>query len=136
MDDIRAVMDAVGSERAALFGFSEGAPMASLFAASHPDRVSALLLYGAYARSVSSPDYPWAPADDVPHGRWAQAVRDWGTGANLEIFAPSAVADVRFTRWWARFERASASPGSVVEILRLNGEIDVREVLPLSLIHI
>ncbi len=130
MDDIRAVMDAVGSERAALFGFSEGAPMACLFAASHPDRVSALLLYGAYARSLSSPEYPWAPADDVPHGRWAQAVRDWGTGANLEIFAPSAVGDVRFTRWWARFERAAASPGSVVEILRLNGEIDVREVLP------
>ena len=128
MDDIRMVMDAVGSERAALFGFSEGGPMASLFAASHPERVSALLLYGAYARTLPTPDYPWAPALD--DGRWQRAVREWGTGENLSIFAPSAAGDARFASWWARFERGAASPGSVLEVLRLNAEIDVREVLP------
>jgi class 3 adenylate cyclase len=133
MDDIRIVMDEVGSERAALFGFSEGAPMASLFAASHPERVSALVLYGAYARSLATPDYPWAPAALRPGGeagRWDTAIRSWGTGENLRIFAPSMADDARFRRWWGRFERAAASPASAVEILRLNREIDVREILP------
>ena len=131
MEDIRIVMDEVGSDRAALFGFSEGAPMASLFAASHPERVSALVLYGAYARSLASPDYPWAPADPGPDtDRWDKAVREWGTGANLELFAPSMAHDPRFRDWWGRFERGAASPASVVEILRLNLEIDVREILP------
>ncbi len=133
MDDIRIVMDEVGSERAALFGVSEGAPMASLFAASHPERVSALVLYGAYARSLAAPDYPWAPAHFRPggeSGRWDQAIRDWGTGENLRIFAPSMADDARFRGWWARFERAAASPASALEILRLNREIDVRGILP------
>ncbi len=133
MDDIRIVMDEVGSERAALFGFSEGAPMAALFAASHPERVSALLLYGAYARTMRAPDYPWAPAGyagTAEEGRWDGAVRHWGTGENLSVFAPSVADDTRFRAWWGRLERAAASPSSVVEILRLNREIDVRGVLP------
>ncbi len=131
MEDIRIVMDEVGSERAALFGFSEGAPMASLFAASHPDRVSALVLYGAYARTTTAEDYPWAPSDPGRDAdRWDTVVREWGTGRNLEIFAPSVSGDTRFRDWWARFERAAASPASVLEILRLNEAIDAREVLP------
>ena len=128
MDDIRAVMDATGTERAALWGFSEGAPMAALFAATYPDRVSALVLYGAFARSLPAPDYPYAPAADG--ARWARAIRDWGTGANLELFAPSAADDARFRAWWARFERGANSPGAALEILRLNAQIDVRDVLP------
>ena len=127
MDDIRIVMDAVGSQRAALWGFSEGSPMAALFAATYPERVSALVLYGAYARSLAADDYPWGPARR--DGRWTIAVREWGTGSNLELFAPAVAGDARFREWWARFERGAASPGSVLEILRLNGEIDVRDVL-------
>lgn len=128
MDDIRAVMDAVGSERAAIWGFSEGAPMAALFAATYPERVSALVLYAGLARATATADYPWAPA--TADGRWRRVVRDWGTGRNLEVFAPSVAGDERWRAWWARFERAAASPGSVLKILRLNGEVDVRAVLP------
>lgn len=128
MEDISVVMDAAGTERAALWGFSEGAPMAALFAATYPERVSALVLYGAYARGLPAPDYPWAPAGD--DRRWAKAVRDWGTGDNLELFAPGAAGDERFRAWWARFERGAASPASVIAVLRLNAEIDVRPVLP------
>ena len=128
MDDIRAVMDAAGSERAALWGFSEGGPMAALFAATHPERVSALILYGAFARTQTTPDFPWAPG--TQDGRWSRAVRCWGTGENLETFAPSAAEDSRFRAFWARFERGAASPGSVLSVLRLNAEIDVRSVLP------
>src|SRR5215208_7232186 len=87
MDDIRAVMDAAGSERAALFGYSEGGPMTALFAASHPDRVSALILFGSYAKTTATDDYPWGPAR--MDGRWGRMIADWGTGRNLAEWVPS-----------------------------------------------
>ena len=126
MDDIRAVMDAAGSERAALCGFSEGAPMAVVFAATYPERVSALVLYGAYAKTVPVPDYPFGPAAVD----YRDVIRRWGTGDNLDLFAPSALADRRFRAAWGRVERSTASPGWVLRVLRLNAEIDVRAVLP------
>jgi class 3 adenylate cyclase len=128
MDDIRVVLEAAGSERAAVWAFSEAAPMAALYAATYADKVPALVLYGGYAKTVASPDYPFAPAGD--DRRFARVVRDWGSGANIELFAPTAARDPRFRAWWPRFERAAASPASVLRILRLNAELDVRPVLP------
>jgi class 3 adenylate cyclase len=127
MDDIRAVMEAAGSEQAAIIGFSEGVPMAALFAGTFPERSTALVLYAGYARTTTSDDYPWAPA--TGDGRWRRMIRDWGTGRNVAWFAPSMSDDHAFVAWWGRFERAGASPGSVLQILRLNAEIDVRDVL-------
>jgi pimeloyl-ACP methyl ester carboxylesterase len=128
MDDIRAVMDAAGSERAALFGYSEGGPMASLFAASHPDRISALILFGSYAKTTATDDYPWGPA--TTDGRWGRMIGNWGTGKNLAEWVPSAEEDPAIQAWWGRYERNAVSPGALLEILRLNAEIDIRDVLP------
>jgi class 3 adenylate cyclase len=127
MEDIRTVMEGAQSERAAIVGFSEGVPMAALFAATFPERSSALVLYAGYARTMVSDDYPWAPA--TGDGRWRCMISQWGTGRNVAWFAPSMVDDPAFVAWWARFERSAASPGSVRQILRLNAEIDVRDVL-------
>lgn len=125
MDDVRAVMDAVGSERAAIFGISEGGAMSILFAATYPERCLALGLYGTYAHYFSSV---------MPPERFeaflARIDETWGTGASLEAFAPTRVADERFRQWWARFERVSASPSAVLSLMRMNSEIDVRHVLP------
>jgi pimeloyl-ACP methyl ester carboxylesterase len=126
MDDIRAVMDTVGSERAAICGFSEGAPMAILFAATYPERSTALVLYAAAAKMYPTPDYPFAPAATD----WRGVIRNWGTGQNLELFAPSAASDPRYRTFWGRFEKATASPGWLLRVLRLNAEVDVRAVLP------
>jgi pimeloyl-ACP methyl ester carboxylesterase len=127
MDDIRAVMDAAGSERAALFGYSEGGPMTALFAASHPDRVSALILFGSYAKTAATEDYPWGPAK--MDGRWGRMIANWGTGRNLVEWVPSVAGDESTQAWWGRYERNAVSPGALLEILRLNAEIDIRDVL-------
>ena len=102
--------------------------MAALFAATFPERSSALVLYAGYARTMVLKDYPWAPA--TGDGRWRCMISQWGTGRNVAWFAPSMSDDPAFVAWWASFERAAASPGSVRQILRLNAEIDVRDVLP------
>ncbi len=128
MDDVRAVMDAAGSERAALFGVSEGGPMCVLFAATFPQRTSALVMYGSYARRMWAPDYPWAPGPEERE-RWYQALQaGWAEGADVESLAPSA--DQRFREWWARYLRMSASPGAAIALGRMNTQIDVRAVLP------
>jgi pimeloyl-ACP methyl ester carboxylesterase len=125
MDDVRAVMDAVGSHRAALFGISEGGPMSLLFAATYPDRTQALVLYGTYANSSARglpPETPEALAERLD--------RNWGTGESLRDFAPSKVSDEQFRQWWAGFERLGGSPSAVIALLQMNSEIDVRHVLP------
>ncbi len=129
MDDVRAVMDAVGSERAALFGISEGGPMSMLFAATYPERARALVLYGTFARAVWAPDYPFGRRDDERAARTAALVERWGTGVVASIYVPSLVSDPAFVEWCARFERQSASPGAVAALQRMNGEIDARHVL-------
>lgn len=130
MDDIRAVMDAVGVERAAIFGSSEGGNMATLFAASHPERVSHLVLFGCFARRTPTPDYPWAPPVEE-RLRWIEELRDnWGKAADVSHIAPSRAHDAGFIEWFARLERFSASPSAGALLARLNTEIDVREVLP------
>ncbi|MCU4178256.1 adenylate/guanylate cyclase domain-containing protein [Bosea sp. BH3] len=125
MDDVRAVMDAAGSKRAALFGVSEGGAMSLLFAATYPERCAALALYGTYAHFFS---YVLPP--ERFEAFVARIDERWGSGASLEAFAPSKVGDRRFTAWWARFERLGASPTAVISLMRMNTEIDVRHVLP------
>ena len=129
MDDVRAVMDAVRSTRAALLGYSEGGPMCALFAATHPERTTALITIGSFARRIWAPDYPFGPTKEEWEGFVEAAVRDWGGAVGLEVRAPSMAGDPRFREWWARFLRTSASPGAVRALLQMNGEIDARSVL-------
>ena len=130
MDDVRAVMDAAGSQRAALFGASEGGVMCALFAATYPQRTNALILYATYAKRMWSEDYPWAPRA-AERERYIEAVqRDWGGPAQLDMLAPSAKDDARLNQWWARYLRMSASPGAAVALLKMNTQIDIRPILP------
>jgi pimeloyl-ACP methyl ester carboxylesterase len=129
MDDVRAVMDAVGSERAALFGYSEGGPMCCLFAATYPDRTTALALYGTYAkRADPDDDYPWAATEEHRRAYADQVEREWGFESDLGTMAPNA--DAALTAWWRARARASASPGAARALLLMNSLIDVRHVLP------
>ena len=125
MDDVRAVMDAVGSERAAVFGVSEGGAMSMLFAATYPERTQALVLCGTYPHFFT---YVLSPEEFEES--LARVETTWGTGARLAVFAPSKVADEAFRQWWGRFERLGASPSAVLALMRLNSGIDVRGVLP------
>lgn len=131
IDDVRAVMDAAGSERAVLMGVSEGGPMNILFAATYPERVTALILYGSSARSAWAPDYPWGRTDAEYQQALAAIERDWGHTADVARWAPSRADDEQFTRWFARLSRLGASPGAAVALTRMNREIDVRHVLPM-----
>jgi class 3 adenylate cyclase len=129
MDDVRAVMDAAGSERAALFGFSEGGPMSCLFAATYPSRTAALVLYGTYAkRRDPDDDYPWAPAREERKAYAAAVERDWGMEADLGRMMPGA--DPAMQRWWSVRARAAASPGAARDLILMNSQIDIRHVLP------
>jgi pimeloyl-ACP methyl ester carboxylesterase len=130
MDDVRAVMDAADSDRAALFGLSEGGPMCALFSATYPDRTSALIMAGSYARRTRAPDYPWGPTKEEYDAWIDQMRRDWGKPFGLDARAPSMAHDQRFRDWWSHYLRISASPSAVVTLTRMNGEIDVRHVLP------
>lgn len=130
MDDVRCVMDAAGSERAALFGHSEGGNLATLFAATYPERSVALVLFGAFAKRTWSPDYPWAPTAEQRE-RWLTRVEhDWGREADLSTLAPSVADDAAFAAWFSKFMRHSASPRAAVALGRLNTQIDVRHALP------
>jgi pimeloyl-ACP methyl ester carboxylesterase/DNA-binding CsgD family transcriptional regulator len=135
MDDVRAVMDAVGSERAVLLGASEGAPMSILFAATYPERTRALVLYGGYAHF-----HTWVMGAEALANFIRTAETSWGSGASLRNFAPGRLDDARFHAWWARFERLSASPTAAIALARMNAQIDVRHVLgsirvPTLIIH-
>ncbi len=129
MDDVRAVMDAVGSKRAALFGVSEGGPMSILFATTYPERVSALVLYGTYAKRVRTDDYPWAPTLDEHRRRLDAVEHQWGGPVEVEQWAPSVAGDERFKRWWGQFLRLGASPSAARAVLEMTLEIDVRDIL-------
>jgi pimeloyl-ACP methyl ester carboxylesterase len=127
MDDVRAVLDAVGCERAAVFGFSEGGLMSVLFAATYPERVTALVLYGAFAKRVWSPDYPWAPTPEARAREIELLERNWSERMDLDRLAPSE-GDA-FKERLATYFRRSASPGGGVALMRMNTQIDVRDVL-------
>jgi class 3 adenylate cyclase len=125
-------MDAVGSQRAALLGMSEGAPMCLLFAATYPQRTSALVLWGAMARSTAAPDYDLAPTREALIEAQDQLiVPEWGTGATIEIFSPSLADDPRAREFQARMERGAASPRRVLQLSQMFLETDVRGAIPL-----
>src|SRR3954465_803466 len=133
VDDVRAVMDAAGSERAALIGISEGGPMCLLFAATHPERAAALVLYGAMARTTEAPDYPWAsPASALRESVEEFLAPYWGreSEALVELFSPSLVGDPRVVEFNARLERTAASPRMVRQLFEMFIDVDVRSVLP------
>jgi len=133
IDDVRAVMDAAGSERAAFLGISEGGPMSVLFAATHPERATALVLYGAMGRTTEAPDYPWAsPAEALLESAAEFIAPYWGRDATgtVELFAPSLARDPEVVDWSARMERSAASPAMVQRIFEMFLDIDVRAVLP------
>jgi class 3 adenylate cyclase len=129
MNDLRAVLDAAGSERPMLMGISEGGPMELLFAATHPDRVDRLVVYGSWARLLRAPDYPQGlPSEVLEHLR-GRLRAEWGGPAVLDTFAPSVVDDPTLRAWWGRLLRTGASPRTVDQLLALYRDIDVRHVL-------
>ena len=130
MDDIRAVMDAAGSERAAIFGFSEGGNLAALFAATYPQRTTALVMFGSFAKRIWAPDYPWAPTPAEREREYELVAREWGNAMDLAKYVPDKVGDDDFIRRLATYFRHSASPGAAVALLRMNTQIDIRAVLP------
>lgn len=130
MSDVQTVLDAVGSERAALLGVSEGGPMCALFAATYPERTTALVMIGTYAKRIWSEDYPWAPTEQE-HAIFLEEIkRDWGGPVGLAERAPSVADDPQFREWWAAYLRFGASPGAALALTQMNAEIDMRNVLP------
>ena len=124
MDDIRAVMEAVGSRRAALLGASEGGTLSALFAATYPEQVEALIIYGSTAR--------WADSlsDSTLEFMNEYFESAWGSGDFGAVIAPTLSEDENFHRWFARLERLTATPGAARELMRWNAEVDVRAALP------
>ena len=131
MDDVRVVMDAVGSQRAALFGVSEGGPMSILFAATYPERTTGLILYGSIARGSWAPDFPWGSKPDAGWEAWLEGLRQqWGGPCEIEMWAPSMAQDARFRDWFAKYLRLGGSPSAVINIFRMSSAMDVRPILP------
>src|SRR5438270_8671616 len=134
MDDVRAVMDATGSDRASLIGISEGGAMSALFAAAHPERVTSLVLYGAMARTTQAPDYPWASSAEALRESASEFIAPyWGQRGEVmaELFAPSTMdSDPQAFEALARFQRSAASPAMIQQIFEMFIDVDVRAVLP------
>jgi class 3 adenylate cyclase len=124
MDDARAVMDAAHSDRAVLLGISEGGSLATLFAASHPDRCTSLILYGAFAKFSG-----WYPTEEKLAGFYRYVEEKWGTGESVWKYAPSLADDAGFKKIWARHERVGATPAAAKALMRMNQEIDISGVL-------
>jgi class 3 adenylate cyclase len=140
VDDVRAVMDAAGAERADLIAIMEGAPMAMLFAASAPERVRSLTLYAGFARSTRDSDYPAAWTAEARAAAMAEMVAEWGEGGFAARFAPSHTDDTSLREWLGRTQRMALGPGEAAAAMELNGRLDVRHVLgsirvPTLLLH-
>jgi class 3 adenylate cyclase len=133
MDDVRAVLEAVGSDRAALFGHSEGGNMCVLFAATYPDRTTALITLGSFAKRLDpDEDYPWAPTAEDRAATVEDVERNWGhlRPEDVEYYAPSRLGDEAYVRNLEQYFRRGASPGAAAALLRMNSQIDVRAILP------
>ncbi|HXV32590.1 MAG TPA: adenylate/guanylate cyclase domain-containing protein [Gaiellaceae bacterium] len=134
MDDVRAVMDAAGMDRAALFGAHEGTRLAILFAATYPERTAALVLFDPSPKGRRSPDYPWARSDEEWRDWLREVGESWGTpeffARQLREYTPTRADDEEFRAWYARHMRQSASPGAAVAFQRMVMDGDVTDVLP------
>lgn len=129
MDDVRAVMEAVHSDKAALLGYSEGGPMCVLFAATYPERTHSVIMIGSFARRLKAPGYPQGHSQTESEA-FIQMIRSqWGSAVALETRAPGMAAEPNFRNWWARLLRNGASPAAALALARMNAEIDVRHVL-------
>ncbi len=129
IDDVVAVMDAAGSEQAAIYAQLEGGAMAALFAATHPERTKALVLYEAQPRMSWAPDYDWAVKRE-DREEWLRHGNNWGDGSRILALAPRSSSDPRLRQWFAKLERLAASPGTAARLIMMNAEVDVRAVLP------
>lgn len=130
MDDLRTVMEAAGSSRAAILGVSEGGPMSALFSATYPDKTLALVMIGTYARRLRDADYPWGPTAEERTHFFEEIQATWGGPVGIEERAPSVAHDLAFREWWATYLRMGASPGAAIALTKMNADIDVRHVLP------
>ncbi|MCB0854303.1 MAG: alpha/beta fold hydrolase, partial [Bacteroidetes bacterium] len=129
-DDIRAVMDAVGSQKAVLFGHSEGGSVSALFAATYPNRTVSLITFGIFAKRRYSPDYPWAPTDEERQELYDMIEDGWGSGKmNLESLAPSKAHDQVFMDWMANYFRSGASPRAAMVLTKMNTQVDIIGIL-------
>ena len=134
MDDVRAVMDASGSEQAVLCGISEGGPLCALFSATYPNKTIALTMIGSYSRRLWAEDYPWGPTAEEREVFLEQIRTNWGGPLGLEDRAPSKANDPDFRDWWASYLRMGASPNAAVALTKMNAQIDIRPIL--SSIHV
>jgi len=130
MDDVRAVMDAAGSERAAVMGISEGGVMSALFAATYPERTAGLVIGGSYPSALQRPGYPWGFTAEQFERAVARVPQAWGTDYGMDRYAPSQLDNPETRAWWASFTQISASPGDAQDLLRMNLQIDIRDILP------
>jgi class 3 adenylate cyclase len=131
MEDVLAVANAARCQEPVIFGNADGAAMCTLLAATHPDRVSRLVLYSPVIKLLKTDDFPWG-ADPELIDAYAQASEEqWGTGITLQLLAPRASSDERLRRWWGRYERSSVTPAGVVANLRMDAATDARSILPL-----
>ena len=129
LDDINAVLEEVGSTHAVLIGMGGGGSLSMLFAATHPDRTSGLVLVNSFPRLAQAEDYEWGRAPAVEEEVLHVMRTGWGRGVLLDIVAPSKVGDEQFRQWWARYQRLGSSPGTIVRMRRMLDEFDVRDVL-------
>ena len=130
MDDVRAVMDAAGSARAAVMGISEGGVMSTLFAATYPERAVALIINGSYPSWLQRPYYPWGVSNERRDKALATVEQTWAEGSGMWAYAPSQLANPEVEAWWGRFKQVSASPRDGADLIRMNGQIDIGDVLP------
>ena len=130
MDDIGAVMDEVGSARAAILGISEGGTLSLLYALAHPERTHSLILYGSWSRRIAGPDYPYGPSEDELEAVVDGMERAWASGEWWDGGKPSASDDAKHRAWWARYLRMAASPAMAQKVIRMNMRLDVRDLLP------
>ncbi|UII25866.1 alpha/beta fold hydrolase [Fulvivirga maritima] len=130
MDDIRAVMDAIGSEKAVLFGHSEGGSVSALFAATYPQRTLALITFGVFAKRRYAPEYPWAPTDEERQKVYDMIETSWGSGGMyLDSLAPSRANDMAFMEWLANYFRSGASPSAAMVLTKMNTDVDIIDIL-------
>jgi class 3 adenylate cyclase len=129
-DDLMAVMNAAGSKKAVLFGLSEGAAMALLFAAGHPTMVSHVITFGGYVKGCAAPDYPYMPSREDRLKKINAQIDDWGKGSSLGVFVPDLGDSEAAKRLFGRIERGSCTPSAMRKYFEMSLSIDVRDVLP------